>query len=734
MSHELQGEEGQDIQTEAKQFLTACPQPGACVYSHITVKHPLPIQPVEQKKHQQNSNNKRSKPAAARTVTVQTGNSYESITTTATATTTTSSSSTTASSTAQSQPQTHLTVGEANYHPPYSQFGSGIEALLLRHYSKTTSTDDNAIPSWYIELGNAHLLNVQSTTTDSPKNDAMGSWYHAELAINAYHQARRHLERKQQSQQGAFQIPIHRELLATTHFQLGEAHASDPAFQHLSQAQEHFHTAKDMFTQLRYEYTEQAGNTASALLKKNRIPAMDKGYADTCTKLGMVLTNQAAANTLVPTGVMQIGGSGGNNNNIDLRDGLGAGFGGGGNDGGGVRVSGDMFGGAAQLDSLEELLAMMQNNQQYSAEAKLKTETQLKEAAEYLDEAIMIYEQYLYQNSNDDNHNVKQRVIITGKDRHDWQTSLGMAYQQAATTRVSGGHLIRAREFMNQGLDLYLQHILPYQNTHLAGAGTVSTNAIIGGFYVTLADTCLKLGDYDAAKENYEKSMIFHRDHGLAAPPFASFGDGEEAASQIDEVIQMHRQQLEEYRRLVKERMTGGSLYYMPQDDGYVAGMISAIGSMYLSKGELERGIGLLEEAIKMFAGVQNIKKNRRGFAEANMNLAMAYFQARRFEESQECHFKALDIFQELYGDGVNPLAQGMEDIEEFLEHAGLGDFADQIKIMLDGSAEEKSSTKVTVDIEKFKSSQKKNETATKPLFEEEKDKTETSSRGTEEL
>ncbi|KAL3893697.1 MAG: hypothetical protein SGARI_007997, partial [Bacillariaceae sp.] len=63
----------------------------------------------------------------------------------------------------------------------------------------------------------------------------------------------------------------------------------------------------------------------------------------------------------------------------------------------------------------------------------------------------------------------------------------------------------------------------------------------------------------------------------------------------------------------------------------------------------------------------------------------------------------------ELYGDGVNPYTQGMEDIGEVLEQAGFGEYAEQIMATLQGNDDAKDSPKVTVDMEKFKASQKQN-------------------------
>jgi hypothetical protein len=84
--------------------------------------------------------------------------------------------------------------------------------------------------------------------------------------------------------------------------------------------------------------------------------------------------------------------------------------------------------------------------------------------------------------------------------------------------------------------------------------------------------------------------------------------------------------------------------------------------------------------------------------ADAKLNLGMGYFRAGRFADSQRVHFEALDIYRQLYGEGVNPYLQGLEEYEDMLIEA------------MGGKPQPKEETKGDlgnhmIDLEKFKQS-----------------------------
>jgi hypothetical protein len=291
------------------------------------------------------------------------------------------------------------------------------------------------------------------------------------------------------------------------------------------------------------------------------------------------------------------------------------------------------------------------------------------------------------------------------------QTGLAMAYQQAATIANAGLHLVRARECMNHALDLHLQELLPQQQHEPAAAALTKT--VIGNLYIMLSDNNLQLGDYENAKRMYQHSMEWHRDQHVPVTPLSDAYD-DEFLAQFDELIKLYRQQLDEYHRYVKAGKAGGAynpndpynMYYMEQDDGYEGELLSAMGGMYLAKGEIDRGVELLKQAVDLLDSAgSDKKKNRRAMADAQINLAAAYFRQRQFDESQKLQFAALDTYRGLYGNGVNPYTQAFEDVEGLFAESGLGDVYQQLKNMIDSNTDQTDNPRVTIDIEKYKSS-----------------------------
>jgi hypothetical protein len=70
-----------------------------------------------------------------------------------------------------------------------------------------------------------------------------------------------------------------------------------------------------------------------------------------------------------------------------------------------------------------------------------------------------------------------------------------------------------------------------------------------------------------------------------------------------------------------------------------------------------------LEQAAQLYHKKQEDRD--RSMADVKLNLAMAYYRLRRFDDSQRLQLEGLDIYRELYGDGVNPHLQGFEEYED---------------------------------------------------------------------
>jgi tetratricopeptide (TPR) repeat protein len=104
--------------------------------------------------------------------------------------------------------------------------------------------------------------------------------------------------------------------------------------------------------------------------------------------------------------------------------------------------------------------------------------------------------------------------------------------------------------------------------------------------------------------------------------------------------------------------------YYYQRDDEYEGDLHVTLGALYLSNDDLEKAMVYFENAISLY---QINDSHSRRMADAKTNMAMALFRARQFQESIRVHTEALELYRALYGDGVNPLTQGLEDYEDLL-------------------------------------------------------------------
>jgi tetratricopeptide (TPR) repeat protein len=108
--------------------------------------------------------------------------------------------------------------------------------------------------------------------------------------------------------------------------------------------------------------------------------------------------------------------------------------------------------------------------------------------------------------------------------------------------------------------------------------------------------------------------------------------------------------------------------YYYQKDDGYEGDLLASLGAIYLSRGDASRALAHLEQAVQLYH--KKHEDRDRSMADVKLNLAMAYYRLRRFDDSQRVQFEGLDIYRELYGDGVNPYLQGLEEYEDMLMEA----------------------------------------------------------------
>jgi len=377
---------------------------------------------------------------------------------------------------------------------------------------------------------------------------------------------------------------------------------------------------------------------------------------------------------------------------------------------GGGKLGGSSNGAFTGIESLGDLNNILDGNwmdDEFGFGDSEDEKFALEEITGLLDTAILTYQQHANpQPSNNDGKETKpMMVIVNGVPRKSleeyqederlfpWQSSLAMAYEKAATVATMRNQHIRSRELMNLALEVYLDAIIPYyreQETRerklerngeilLDSRSSSSTPSIstmsreyaevsAGHLYVTMADTTLKLGSYEDAKDAYSKAMEWHRQYQLTPEPDGIFNTllGDEVSlRQYEDFVSTFRQELDQYLKSVK-------IGYLYRDDSYEAGMLLSIAPLYMAMGKAEPAIRFYKDAISAYErftkDTRTNKSNKvavLGLADARFGLATAYFHVRRFEESKVEHALSCDIYQEMFGEGTPPQTESEAALEE---------------------------------------------------------------------
>lgn len=583
-----------------------------------------------------------------------------------------------------------LNVGKAIYHKPYEQYGNDVAAVLeqapsiflneKRNQKITNRFSVMEMTNFLLHLGNAHL---ELDETDPVFVEGMGLWYQLELSLNALKTGVEIVNDSNAARwMPSFQVD---EYLGSLHYRIGEAYLSDPQVAHLDEALEHYEKARKVFEELRRTHpTDKLWQS--------------KSYADACTKIGVTKLTQIS-NRDVKVGSMWAGGM-------------------------------DLGAAAKGVFNQEELVQMAKATMEggetgydvpiFVMGMQSKMLQELNEASTFFETALAAYKEYV------DPKPTKEFMILTLPEKQDYYFSMATAAQQAATAATTAKRLVQAREYLKLALNVHVGYLLPsfsaaksFSKDGREDFVDLSSKTSVGDLYLTLANVCLQLGDYPSAKKTYGQAMEWHDEHGIEVAPITSF---EEIGMDGDGTLQAYLQELEEYRRMVAVGESGGSvgssyttrgiqepkvdddgggMFYYERDNVYEGDVLAAIGALHLSNGNLVRSIDFLEQALALYEN--DVQSSKRSIADAKFNLAMAHFQARRFEKSKELHFAALDVYQGLYGDGVNPY---LHDMEHLLAQAMEGDAYQMQSDEMDVTGGQKRHDSAPkVDLESFRAS-----------------------------
>ncbi len=294
-----------------------------------------------------------------------------------------------------------------------------------------------------------------------------------------------------------------------------------------------------------------------------------------------------------------------------------------------------------------------------------KTKT-ISHVQEYLERAMQIYEQH-------------QNAPISQWDRNELQLSFAATIQQVASVAMMQGRLTDAKRQFVRSLAMQMV-LLP----KLSPAETQATHTSIADLLLSLADLCVQMGDYVYAKKTYQKAMGFHEIHKVKVAPMIPMEYGEDGMPDSNAAILDALAALKEYRFIVNnddrsqyQRPYSDSLgapsdkeYFYEKDDGYEGDLLATVGTLYLSLGD-PRAILFLEQAFEKYSNSADDRESP-AMADLLMNLAMAYYRGRQFQDSYRVYEQALDIYRTLYGDGVNPY-EAMDDLMMMQQNMGDG-------------------------------------------------------------
>jgi tetratricopeptide (TPR) repeat protein len=503
-----------------------------------------------------------------------------------------------------------LNVGKATYRQPYSQYPPDVFAWLQQAPQTSIDTSPLDWAQWCGNLGTLHLTNAVE-------------WYDLELAINALDQSL--LLIHEQTNTDSLFLQGWEDFTASVESNLGEAYYLDPQMNHFPQSLEHYEKALEIYKLQLQEETQ--------LLLPNDEINRELAFARIKAKIGMTLLQMHSpyANSLVGNGMP-----------------------------------------GEYLDSVTKLL-----------NPKEDTQDSLGPAKEAFAAAIDIFHPHCEELS------IKDDPAFFVQTCLDYVSTL----QYAATAESTSGNLPKAEQYMIKALEMYFgdENILEetdntedtlknvYNTWYSSGAVDSIANLLVSTAYVYS-----QLGQYDKSKSSYGLAMTFYSRFNIAVPPIAAITsagglDGEE--TQTDNLLDQYLGLLTAYRRgtgppqhpqgnrgISHEDNDRTKNVIYERDDAYEGDVVFNLGTIYLSMGDDDEAISWFEQAIELYENKGDERKAQ--IASAKTNLALLYFRMGRFHDSERSHFDSLDIYEALYGDGVNPYLQGLEEYQEELRQA----------------------------------------------------------------
>lgn len=527
-----------------------------------------------------------------------------------------------------------LKIGMATYRKPFASYYPSNIAQWLQQAPKTSRAEKPLEwAEWCGTLGNMHVRSYKG-------------WYDLELAINVLQESVKLMEDYFQiSSEGSMSgDDVWDSFRASVYSNLGEAYYLDPEMNHGTEALDNYEKALTIYQTLvqNQETEDDSSSTTPGHVSTRQVYAMtlakvgsaliqlhsaesSSGYLDSIDRDLDAALSRASTTTTISN--FRDGHSDDDNDNN-----------------GGHR--------GAKLHRASEVLSVAVEYYQEQCQKQLAPEDDFKSS-----NGSRISNPSTYVEACVDYATTLQYSATVESLSANYQEALD--YMKRALL-VYTGH----REILGVSL-AYVDHVLSDVYSMWYHMGSIES---IGSMLVNIADTCGQLGRHEESKANYQLAMRYYSKFHVPPRPSPG-GDAITMAPETKNMLDSYLSLLEEYRRGTKSN-ADPPLYQ--KDDIYEGDILYNIGTMYMYAFDDKEGMEWFEEAIRVYERTHkpgSFVKDRKytnprwsQIASMKASLTRIYFGQGRFEGSIRVHEESMDLFRELYGDGVNPYIQYLQE------------------------------------------------------------------------
>jgi tetratricopeptide (TPR) repeat protein len=241
---------------------------------------------------------------------------------------------------------------------------------------------------------------------------------------------------------------------------------------------------------------------------------------------------------------------------------------------------------------------------------------------------------------------------LKGGDQVFYQLQLATCLQNLGTAIMLTSTIGRATVVLEESRTIFNEVFPKLQKS---SPDSQDTALAMAELLISLSDAYLQVGNYNNSKARYQEAMKWYSAYNLVPPQEAVL------ITESDELLQEMEAKLDEYRAA----LYGGRGIQIPDDyrkpneplyesdDLYEADLHATIGAIQLSNGQVELAMTSLVKAIDLY---EVHKGEEYAIADVKLNMGMALFRLREFDESARLHEEALELFRDTVGEGKNPL------------------------------------------------------------------------------